>query len=267
MLETRTFEDVTQIRMSREIDGKPIYWVAAYLVDGLLVDTGCYYTADELLAFLENRRVDRAVNTHFHEDHIGANRKLQELRGIEIFAPTDSVPLIAQKIQLHPYQEAVWGTPSPTTVIPLPDSISTPKYTFEVIDTPGHSVGHVALLEKSRGWCFSADIFARENPKFIRPEENMTQTVNSMRLLIQTDATRLVLFTSVGKIVENGRKALQSFIDYIEDLAEKSKKRSHEGRSVDEIVNHIFGGEHSFAEMTNGQYTSENLIRSVLEMP
>jgi hypothetical protein len=40
MIETASFEEVTQIRMSREIGGKPVYWVSAYLVDGLLIDTG-----------------------------------------------------------------------------------------------------------------------------------------------------------------------------------------------------------------------------------
>ena len=44
MIETASFEEVTQIRMSREIGGKPVYWVAAYLVDGLIIDTGCSYT-------------------------------------------------------------------------------------------------------------------------------------------------------------------------------------------------------------------------------
>ena len=28
----------------------------------------------------------------------------------------------------------------------------------------------------------------------------------------------------------------------------------------------LFGGEHAFAEMSNGQYTTENLIRSLLRM-
>jgi hypothetical protein len=33
-----------------------------------------------------------------------------------------------------------------------------------------------------------------------------------------------------------------------------------------EIIQKMFGGEHGFAEMTNGQYTTENLVRSVLTM-
>jgi glyoxylase-like metal-dependent hydrolase (beta-lactamase superfamily II) len=151
MIETSLFEEVTQIRMSREISGKPVYWVAAYLVDGLLIDTGCNFTASELAAFLDGRPLHQIVNTHFHEDHIGGNRLLQEKFGIEILAPADSVPLIAREAKLFPYQEMVWGYPAPSETRPLPAVIRTERYTFDVIDTPGHSAGHVALVEKSLG--------------------------------------------------------------------------------------------------------------------
>jgi glyoxylase-like metal-dependent hydrolase (beta-lactamase superfamily II) len=266
MIETASFEEVTQIRMSREIDGKPVYWVAAYLVDGLLIDTGCSYTAAELAAFLDNHPVRRIVNTHFHEDHIGGNRILQEKLGVEIFAPADSVPMIACKAKLFPYQETVWGYPPPSETLPLPPVVRTERYLFDVIDTPGHSAGHATLVEKSRGWCFSGDIFAREKMKFIRPEEDMGETLASMKRLIDLPTDRLILFTSVGRIVEDGRQALQDCIQYIVDLSRRAKALEINDRDVPEIVRELFGGEHAFAELSNGQYTTENLVRSVLKM-
>jgi glyoxylase-like metal-dependent hydrolase (beta-lactamase superfamily II) len=266
MLETRAFEEVTQIRMSREIGGKAVYWVAAYLVDGLLIDTGCSYTAEELVAFLGGRPVSQVVNTHFHEDHIGGNHLLQTRMGVEIFAPADSVPLIGCRAELFPYQETVWGYPQPTEVRPLPAAIRTKHHAFDVIDTPGHSKGHASLVEMERGWCFSGDIFAREQMKFIRPEEEMGETVASLRRLIALPAKRLIIFTSVGRIVEEGRQALQSCIDSIEELSRRAKAFERGGLGVLEIMQRLFGGEHSFSRLTNGQYTTENLIRSVLRM-
>lgn len=266
MIETATFEEVTQVRMSREIDGKPVYWVAAYLVDGLLIDTGCHYTAAELLNFLEGRGVRQVVNTHFHEDHVGANYLLKARLGLEIYAPAGSVTLIEREAKLFPYQEAVWGYPQPTDVRPLPSVVRTPNYVFDVIETPGHSEGHAVLVEKTRGWCFSGDIFARERMKFIRPEEDMGETVASMRRLIALPTNRLVLFTSVGRIVEDGRQALQECIRYLEDLSQQVKALARNGLDVPDIVEKLFGGEHGFAELTNGQYTTENLVRSVLKM-
>jgi glyoxylase-like metal-dependent hydrolase (beta-lactamase superfamily II) len=266
MIETAAFEEVTQIRMSREIDGKPVYWVAAYLVDGLLIDTGCSYTAEELVAFLDGRSVRQVVNTHFHEDHIGGNHLLQTRIGVEIRAPADSIPLIGQEAKLFPYQEAVWGYPQPTEVKPLPTVFRTEHHTFNVIDTPGHSVGHASLVEMEQGWCFSGDIFAREQMKFIRPEEEMGETVASLRKLIALPTNRLILFTSVGRIVEEGRQALRSCIHSLEDLSRRAKALEREGLGVAEIMQRLFGGEHRFSRMTNDQYTTENLIRSVLRM-
>lgn len=266
MLETTSFEEITQIRMSREIGGKPVYWVAAYLVDGLLIDTGCSYTADDLVSFLGGKPVRQVVNTHFHEDHVGGNHLLRTRFGVTIYAPADSVPLIGQTARLFPYQETVWGCPEPTEVEPLPAVIRTPNHTFSVIDTPGHSAGHASLVEMDRGWCFSGDLFAREQMKFIRPEEDMGETVASMKKLIALPCERLILFTSVGRIVEDGRQAMESCIRYIEDLSGRAKALERDGLGIVEIVLRLFGGEHAFARLTNGQYTTENLIRSVLKM-
>lgn len=259
MIETRTFGDIVRIRMSRELGGTPLFWVAAYLVDGILIDTGCSYTADELVSRL-------AVNTHYHEDHIGANRPIQERFGIPIYAHPDSIPLISREAELFPYQELVWGYPEPTEVLPIPPVIRTERFSFDVIETPGHSAGHVVLDEPSRGWCFCGDMFAGETVKVIRPEEDMGKTVASLKGLAKMDAERLTLFTAAGGVFENGREALENFCAYLENLSRKAKEFEKEGRTVPEIMTVLFGGEHPRAERTDGQFSTEHLVRSVLKM-
>jgi len=266
MIEIIEYADVTQIKLSRELDGKPLYWLAAYLVDGLLIDTGCDYTAVELVSFLAGKKLDLTVNTHFHEDHVGGNALIRKRFNIPIYAPVESIPIIGQKPFLYPYQEMVWGYPAPSTAEPVPPIIRTSRHTFDVLATPGHSAGHIVLLEKECGWCFSGDIFARENPKFIRPEEEMGETINSLAQILAAMPPRFTLFTSVGRIVENGRETLEANIRYLQELAKKAQVLQKQGRSVAEIIQELFGGEHLFAEMTNDQYTTENLIRSVLKI-
>ena len=266
MIEIHPFEDITQIKISREMDGRALYWVAAYLVDGLLIDTGCSYTSDELTSFLRDKTLTLAVNTHFHEDHIGGNRQIMDEFEIDIFAHPDSIPLIARKANLYPYQEIVWGYPEPVEVKPLPGTVKTEKYAFRVIETPGHSAGHVVLLEETMGWCFSGDIFSRENLKFIRPEEDVAGLVASMNKILESAPGRLVLFTSVGKIIEDGRGALTACIDNHNGLAKRARDLAHEGKSRDEILKVLFGGEHTFSQLTNGQFSSQNLINSLLAM-
>jgi len=102
MIEVKHFEEVTQFKMDRDIEGQVIYWVAGYLVDGLLVDTGCSYTAKELAKLLKGEPPKLAVNTHYHEDHIGANHILKQKFGIKIFASPESIPLINRIPKLPP---------------------------------------------------------------------------------------------------------------------------------------------------------------------
>ncbi|MBI5572825.1 MAG: MBL fold metallo-hydrolase [Desulfomonile tiedjei] len=266
MIETAGYEGVTQIRMSRELDGKPVYWVAAYLVDGLLVDTGCSYTSNELASFLEGKDLRLAVNTHFHEDHVGGNHDIMTRYRVDVYAHPDSVPLIEKRLDLYPYQEITWGYPVPTEVKPVSDIVKADRYTFRVVETPGHSAGHICLAELSQGWCFTGDIFAREKPKFIRADENMGEIVRSMRKILALPTDRLVLFTAVGKIVEDGRTALSHCIDYLAGLAAKVKELERSGLTVDDMVRDVFGGEHPFAQFTNGQFATCHLVRSLLEM-
>ena len=94
----------------------------------------------------------------------------------------------------------------------------------------------------------------------------MGEMVASMRRLIDLPTHRLILFTSVGRIVEEGRQALLACIQHIEELTRRMKALEKKGLGVPEIVRKLFGGEHAFAELSNGQYSTENLVRSVLKM-
>jgi len=265
MIETKDYEQVTQIKMSKEHDGKPIYWMAAYLIDGLLIDTGCHETSQELAAFLENRNLKNVVNTHYHEDHIGGNHDIMSRYGVDIFAHPISIPKIATRYHLFPYQEFTFGYPFPTTVKPVPDHLKTDHFTFQINDTPGHCEGHICIVEMSKGWCFTGDLFTRESPKFIRSEENIGEIIRSMRKIVELPTEKLILFTSLGRIVEDGRKALTDCINYLSELSTRVKDMKASGMSVDEIVNGVFGGENMFMQLTNGQFSTNNLVTSILE--
>jgi len=227
MLVANHIDEVTQLRMGREVGGKVLYWVAAYLVEGLLIDTGCRHTAEELAEFLEGKYLKLAVNTHHHEDHVGANHILMEKLGIKIFASDKSIPFINRATEMPPYREVVWGYPEPTQVDPLPDRIETDHFRFDV-------------------------------------EDDITETVRSMRKLIDLETDKLILFTSAGKVVEDGREALQSCIEYFQDLSQRAKQLEGQGLSAGAIRDKIFGRETSLAGPSEGDFSAENMIRAVL---
>jgi glyoxylase-like metal-dependent hydrolase (beta-lactamase superfamily II) len=218
------------------------------------------------MEFLKDKDIRAAVNTHFHEDHVGANKMIMEQFGIYIFAHPESVKRIAEKIDLLPYQVTVWGQPEPSAVKKIPEEIRTERFIFKVVETPGHSIGHIALVELTKGWCFSGDIFAREKPKFIRPEEDVGLMIKSMERLIDLPCDRLILFTSVGKIIGDGRKAMSECISYLKDMADKAKKLNGNGARIEEIMKAMFGGEHNFAGITNSHYSTYNFVNSLLNV-
>jgi glyoxylase-like metal-dependent hydrolase (beta-lactamase superfamily II) len=265
MLQISQFEEVTQIRMCRQIEGSLPYWVAAYLVDGLLIDAGCSYNSKELTAELEGKKLRTVINTHYHEDHIGANHDLVNAFGVDIYAHPDSIPLIAKRHKLYPYQETLFGYPVPTRVSPVPAVLKTDRFIFEILSTPGHCAGHICSMERSKGWCFTGDLFARTDPKIIRKEENLGEVIGSMRRVLEASGSRLVLFTGVGKIVADGKKALCDCIDYLTDFAGQAREMKRLGLGTDAIVKGLFGAEHPFALLTQGQVSTYNLVESLIE--
>jgi glyoxylase-like metal-dependent hydrolase (beta-lactamase superfamily II) len=272
MIQINQFGEITQFKMGRESQGQALwnppgqvlYWTSAYLVEGLLIDTGCPHTAEEFVRALEGRSIKVAVNTHYHEDHVGANYLLQQKFGLKILASRESIPLIDGVYKLYPYQELIWGYPVPTKVEPLPDKIDTEHFHFEVVPTPGHCKGHVALVEPAQGWCFSGDLFASREPKAIRLEEDIAGIARSMQKLVDLKTSRLVLFTSLGNVVQDGREALQSCIAYLKDLSLRAKQLDKQGLSASAIRDKLFGRETVLAGLSEGQLTAENMIRAAL---
>ncbi|MCX5999478.1 MAG: MBL fold metallo-hydrolase, partial [Chloroflexi bacterium] len=143
MIEVNCFEEVIQIKTGTAFAGEVRNWATVYLVDGLLIDTGCHNAREDLAQFLQDHPVKLVVNTHYHEDHIGANHILQNRFGARLMASAESVPLINQVPEMYRIREILWGTPQPTVVDCLPPRIQTDRFCFDVIDTPGHCRGHV----------------------------------------------------------------------------------------------------------------------------
>jgi len=265
MLVADNIGDVHRIKMGRVMDGKVLYWVAAWLYDGLLFDTGCPHTAAELLEHLRGQDVKVAVNSHSHEDHIGANHLLIKERGIKIYAHPLAVPLIGQRPKLMSYQEGVWGHPEPSEVFPLSDQIEVKGRRYEVIETFGHCPGHIALFEEKTGRLFTGDLFATEKPRAIRSTENVARMIADMRKLSALTPGPLVLYTALGEIVEDGQGALSRCADYLEDVRAKARELSSKGMSIGDVREKIFGRESSLAGLTGGDFSTKNLIASALK--
>ena len=274
MKEFHRFGDITQIKMGRDVpegthwpEGQPVlYWTAAYLVDGLLIDTGCRHTAKELADFLEGQYLKLAVNTHYHEDHVGGNAVLRDRFGIEVLASPETIEMIDLAPDWKPYREFIWGSPEPCPIGVLPECVETERYSFRVIATPGHCKGHVSLVEPTRGWCFSGDLIASTEPRVVGFEEDIDGTVASMQRILDLGIEGLALYGSAfGKVFENGCEALRLCIDYLQDLSVKVARLQKRGLPATEIRDELLGRESTLAELSDGDASSLNLIRAIMK--
>jgi len=122
----------------------------------------------------------------------------------------------------------------------------------------------VALVEMTRGWCFTGDLFISRQPKAMRPKEDIYDIARSMRQLVDLQTEKLILFTGLGNVVEDGRAALQSCIDYIHSLSRRVKALDGQGHSASDLVHQLFRRESVLAGLTDGHISSENVVRALL---
>jgi glyoxylase-like metal-dependent hydrolase (beta-lactamase superfamily II) len=259
---------IRQFRMARNLWGKGVYWTAAYLVDGLLIDTGCAYTAGELTEALKHQTVRQIVNTHSHEDHIGANGVLARERGIPILAHPLALPVLAaprSSLALRWYQRALWGRPEPSLGRPIPDEIATPNHVFQVIPTPGHSPDHMALFEPQKGWLFSGDIFVGGRDRTLRSDYRIGQIIDSLKRLLILGPK--LLFTASGSIRSNPEADLAEKIRYLEETGGRVRELAQAGMNIKDIRNRLFGREMAMRYYTGGHFSGLNLVRSFLADP
>jgi len=262
MLATTEYGQVTQIRLCRYADN-PGGTVSAYLVDGLLIDSGPAYTAQELTEFLKDKGVKTVVNTHYHEDHIAANALLKERYGVELLAHHLAVNKINQPATLYPYQEEVWGYPIPSQVKEIGDSVTTEHFRFQVIPTPGHDRDHICLFERKNGWLFSGDLFVSTHPNVVRPMDDVWQIIADLKTV--KDLKPQIIFPAPGKVVTEPVPALEQAIRYLEDLGQKVTELHEKGLSPAEIVKEVFGNEAPIAEWTQQQFSSLNMVKSLIK--
>ncbi len=268
MLRISTYAEVTRFDLARTLAGRGRYWTTAYLVDGLLIDSGCAHTAPEMVRALREAPLTRLVNTHSHEDHIGANGPLQRQRaGLEIRAHPLAIPVLEdprREQPLHPYRRLFWGWPEPSQAQPLADGavLETEAFRFQVIYTPGHSPDHLCLYEPQRGWLFSGDLFVGGRERALRDGHDIWQIIASLKRIAALPST--VMFPGSARIRENPNTELASKIAYLEEFGNRVLDLHHRGWGVDAIVRALCGKPMFIELITLGDFARRHLVLSYL---
>jgi glyoxylase-like metal-dependent hydrolase (beta-lactamase superfamily II) len=135
--------------------------------DGLtLVDTGitgCGRAIDRAAGSM-NRPLKRVVLTHSHADHVGSlDQVTHVVSGMEVAIGHREVRLLEGDMSLEPGEpkDKIRGSFSKLRTVPSVLLEEGDRYgSLEVIFTPGHTPGHLALLDRRSGTILAGDAVA-----------------------------------------------------------------------------------------------------------
>ena len=267
MLKATQYPSITRLDLARTIAGRGRYWTTAYLVDGLLIDSGCAHSAPELTAFLGDKSLVQLVNTHTHEDHIGANGSLQRVHGgLKILAHPLALKILEnpRRQPLQPYRRMMWGGPEPSKGEQLVDGevIRTENFNFQVIYTPGHSPDHICLYEPDQEWLFSGDLFVGGRDRALSADADIWGVIQSLKKIAGLQLSKL--FPGSARVRENPITEILEKIDYLEEMGARVLELHRKGWNVDAIARALYGGPMFIEIFTLGQFSRRNLVRSYL---
>ena len=265
MFRADTTEDgVVRMVMSRELFGKELYPAACYLAGGLLVDTGISHLRKELVSFLKGKSFEAIVNTHAHEDHMGANALLQKIFKVPIYAHRKSLPIIARPglLKLLPYQKFYFGLPAPAHAEPIAEVLEVGGRQFRVHPAPGHSPDHVLLHEEERGWMFCGDAFIAGQDRVFRGSYDLAEILGTLRRIL--DLAPETMFTGMGAVLKRPAVKVRRKIVQYEEAADKAADLFRAGLGEKEISRRLFPGDGMVRVVTTGDFTALKLVRAFL---
>ena len=140
--------------------------------------------------------------THTDVDHIGGVAALAEGTGIEVWAPADEV----EALRAGETRGGMRVAPhDPAHTIRGGDEVTVAGITFEVVDVPGHSAGHVAF--HSDGQLFSGDLlFAGSVGRVDLPGGDWETLLDSVRRLLDRFPEDTVVHPGHGPATTLGRE-------------------------------------------------------------
>ena len=233
------------------------YEVSAYVIDGVLIDTGFPGVADELSAAVAALSPRGVIVTHWHEDHAGNAARLAEL-GIPVHMHPLCEAALRERPAIGRYRQFVWGR-NPRLRVPLVDFDPAP---LQVVPTPGHTDDHLVVWHAERRIVASGDLFLGVKVRIAHPHESPRALLASLRAVVALDPH--VLLDAHRGVVRNPMVALAAKIDWMEATIGQITTLANAGCGKREIRDRVLGREALVGWVSRGEYSKLAFVRAVL---
>ncbi len=209
------------------VDGFPPSAINIYLAGDVLIDAGSRHAARRILRQLRGRDVAAHALTHAHADHQGSSHEICQRLGLPLWCgelDSDAVEdgRIRERMPPHPINSLIAlvfpGPPHPVSRrLREGDTVAG----FQVLDTPGHSAGHVSFWRERDRTLICGDVFTNidtitglpglhEPKSFFTPDPERNR--QSMRRLAALEPA-LVCFGHGRPLRDPGK--LQAFVERV----------------------------------------------------
>ena len=255
MIEITKFGDVQRLRMWTRRSQWVGYDVSAYLVRGMLIDTGMRHCERELLIALTELRPRAIIVTHWHEDHAGNAAVLAEK--YPTLMPDYTQRKLRERQQVKLYRHFTWGRPK-KLVAQLQPFDPAPLL---LVPTPGHSPDHHVVFDPQTATLFSGDLWLGVKVRVMGATENPYEIIDGLTTAIALNPVRM--FDAHRGLVENPVGMLTAKRAWLLDTCAEIERRLTVGQSESQILNEVLDGEERTAYVSQGEYSRRNLVRVV----
>ena len=258
------FGDITGYELGYAYIGKPYMTTIFYSIGNILVDTGLSHMRKEVLEIVRNKKMDCVLLTHHHEDHSGNVAAIMKEKQVPAYGHPKTIEKMREGFNILMYQHLIWGKAETANILPFLPVIETGEFSLIPIHAPGHSKDHTIFLEKNRGWLFSGDLYLGSKIKYFRADENLSDTLNSLREVLKLDFD--ALFCAHNPREHDGHLALQMKLEYLENFCGEIEHLLRSGLSQKEIIKKMSKNEVRFVKMlTFGNVSFEQMVRKAIQ--
>ncbi len=145
-----------------QLAGWPPNNVNVYVIGDVLIDSGLAFDSRRVLRQIGTRRIAAHALTHAHFDHFGSSHRVCEQLGIALWCGAKDVEAVeAGKMVARGGRMVPAAASHPVSrALSEGDEVAG----FEVLDTPGHSPGHVSYWRQADRVLVCGDVMWGYNP-------------------------------------------------------------------------------------------------------